>query len=300
MSPPASGSSSAAVDVAEVISTTDIRAEAAPVLTRTGIVASGFPPRRDARRPVPGRLRLLRQGEIAVMGGLLRHVVLALVASLALAAPAHAGRSAARLPRAKAERRSSRSSAGSTRCGTCSPRTATSSPARRLEAGGRRQGREGNETFYVGGDRPEVALPSGVQLGDHPADVRPAPHPTVRLFAKNAALLVVSSLLVEALVENPLNRQVSSYSPPVSHTGYAKRIRRSPPSCSPTSSRSSTRTPSWRWRSASSPSALGAKRQIDDVYVDPFRNREPEEPLARRITSSSSRASMSSAQRLDQ
>ena len=67
----------------------------------------------------------------------------------------------------------------------------------------------GNETFYVGGktDTKSLYLPSGSSATTRPMCVQLL-HPTLRYFAKNRGTPVLSSLLVEALIENPLNGKV--------------------------------------------------------------------------------------------
>ena len=102
------------------------------------------------------------------------------------------------------------------------------------------------------GDSKSLYLPSGSSATTRPMCVQLL-HPTVRYFAKNRGTPVLSSLLVEALVENPLTGKVLTL-PAGVHTGGTAGIRRSRHSCSPTSSPSSARTASWRSRSASSPS----------------------------------------------
>ena len=148
------------------------------------------------------------------MRGLLRHVVLALVASLALAAPAHAGSfgdSAASCEgrtveqpftalarpdalRARAERRS-RGRRG------------------RVDAHRRRQGRDRQrDLLRRRQDRHEVALPPFREARRPPG--RHACSSCTRPFAtspRTAAPRSLSTLLVEALIENPLNGKVLTF-----------------------------------------------------------------------------------------
>jgi hypothetical protein len=210
----------------------------------------------------------------AVMGGFLRYVVLTLVASLALTAPAHAGSfadSAASCEGRTAETPFKR---------WLDPMRYVLAPNGNLERGsagwtltGGARVVEGNETFYVGGarDSHSLYLPTGSSATTRPLCVQLL-HPTVRYFAKNRATPVLSSLLVEALVENPLTGGVLVL-PVGVHTG-GKSWHPSLPGLvladvlSPLGEDAELAV-AFRFK----PIGLGATWQIDDVYVDPFRNR---------------------------
>ena len=112
----------------------------------------------------------------------------------------------------------------------------------------------GNESFFVGNksDTRSLYLPSGSTATTRPMCVQLL-HPTVRYFAKNRGTIVLSTLLVEALIENPLTGRSSCSRPactPAARTG----IRRSRASSWPTCSRSWTGTASSPLPSASGPS----------------------------------------------
>jgi hypothetical protein len=208
------------------------------------------------------------------MGGLLRHVLLALVASLALAAPAHAGSfgdSAAPCEGRTVEQPFLR---------WLDPMRYVLAPNGDLENGsagwkltGGARVVEGNEAFYVGGarDAHSLLLPAGSSATTRPTCVRLL-HPTVRYFARNRALPVLSSLTVEALVENPLTGRVLAL-PVGVHTG-PKSWHPSLPGLVLADFLSvlgddGELAVAFRFK----PLGLGAAWQIDDVYVDPFRNR---------------------------
>lgn len=208
------------------------------------------------------------------MRGFLRHGGLALCASLALAAPAHAG--------------SFGDSATSCEDRTYSqpfkrwldPMRYVLAPNGDLEAGatgwkltGGARVENGNETFYVGGksDKRSLYLPSGSTAMTRPMCVSLL-HPTFRYFAKNRGMFLLSSLLVEAHIENPLTGKVLVL-PAGVHTG-GKSWHPSLPGLVLADlvsllDKDGELAVAFRFR----PIGLGAKWQIDDVYVDPFRNR---------------------------
>jgi hypothetical protein len=208
------------------------------------------------------------------MGGLVRHVVLALVASLALAAPAAAGsfgNSAASCEGRTVEQPFKR---------WLDPMRYVLAPNGNLESGstgwrltGGAKVVAGNETFYVGGarDSRSLYLPAGSSATTRALCVQLL-HPTVRYFAKNRALPVLSSLLVEALVENPLTGGVLVL-PVGVHTG-GRSWHPSLPGLVLADFLSALGEDgelavAFRFR----PVGFRAAWQIDDVYVDPFRNR---------------------------
>ena len=131
----------------------------------------------------------------------------------------------------------------------------------------------GNESFFVGGksDTRSLYLPSGSTATTRPMCVQLL-HPTFRYFAKNRGSIVLSSLLVEALVENPLTGKVlvlpagvhtggSNWHPSLPGLVVADLVSLLDPN--------GELAVAFRFR----PVGLAAKWQIDDVYVDPFRNR---------------------------
>ena len=208
------------------------------------------------------------------MGSLLRHVVLALVASLALTAPAYAGTfgdSAVPCEGRTAEQPFKR---------WLDPMQYVLAPNGDLERGGAEwklaggaRVVEGNETFYVGGarDSHSLYLPAGSSATTRPMCVQLL-HPTVRYFAKNRGTALLSSLTVEALIENPLTGGVLVL-PVGVHTG--------PRTWHPSLpglvladvlsvlGEDAELAVAFRFR----PLGAAASWQIDDVYVDPFRNR---------------------------
>jgi hypothetical protein len=208
------------------------------------------------------------------MGGLVRHVVLALVASLALAAPAHAGSfgdSSAPCTGRTVEQPFKR---------WLDPMRYVLAPNGGLENGsagwkltGGARVVEGNETFHVGGarDSHSLLLPAGSSATTRATCVQLL-HPTVRYFAKNRGAPVLSSLTVEALIENPLTGGVLVL-PVGVHTG-PKTWHPSLPGFVLADFLSvlgddGELAVAFRFK----PLGLGASWQIDDVYVDPFRNR---------------------------
>ncbi|HXV32541.1 MAG TPA: hypothetical protein VD769_00925 [Gaiellaceae bacterium] len=208
------------------------------------------------------------------MGGLVRQVVLTLVASLALAAPAAAGSfadSAAPCEGRTAEQPFKR---------WLDPMRYVLAPNGNLESGatgwrltGGAKVVAGNETFYVGGagDSRSLYLPTGSSATTRAMCVQLL-HPTVRYFARNRATPVLSSLRVEALVENPLTGGVLVL-PVGVHTG-PRAWHPSLPGLVLADFLSvlgddGELAVAFRFK----PLGLGAAWQIDDVYVDPFRNR---------------------------
>jgi len=208
------------------------------------------------------------------MGGLLRHVVLALVASLALVAPAHAGSfgdSAAPCEGRTAEQPFKR---------WLDPMRYVLAPNGNVERAaaewkltGGAKVVDGNETFYVGSarDSHSLFLPAGSSATTRPMCVQLL-HPTVRYFAKNRGAPLLSSLLVEALIEDPLSGNVITL-PVGVHTGGSSWHPSLPglvlADFLSELSEDGELAVAFRFR----PLGLSAKWQIDDVYVDPFRNR---------------------------
>jgi hypothetical protein len=213
------------------------------------------------------------QGGIAVKRSLLRCGLVA-VSALVLAAPAQAG------------------SFGDSAVG-CESRIASQpflrwldpmkyvlAPNGNLEAGatgwtltGGAKVELGNEPFFVGSKRDirSLYLPSGSTATTRPMCVQLL-HPTMRYFAKNRGSILLSSLTVEALIENPLTGKVLVL-PVGVHTGGST-WHPSLPSLVLADlvsllDANGELAVAFRFR----PVGLGAKWQIDDVYVDPFRNR---------------------------
>ena len=208
------------------------------------------------------------------MRGFLRYVGLAACASLALAAPATAGTfgdSATSCDGRTVEQPFKR---------WLDPMRYVLAPNGDLERGaaewkltGGARVVEGNETFYVGGarDSNSLYLPTGSSATTRPMCVQLL-HPTVRYFAKNRATPVLSTLLVEALIENPLTGGVLVL-PAGVHTG-PKTWQPSLPGLVVADflsvlGENGELAVAFRFK----PIGLGAAWQIDDVYVDPFRNR---------------------------
>lgn len=131
---------------------------------------------------------------------------------------------------------------------------------------------DGNESFYVGGlrDSHSLLLPGGSSATTRPMCVQLL-HPTVRYFARNRGMPVLSSLLVEALVENPLTGTVITL-PVGVHTGGSG-WHPSLPGLVLADFLSILGEGELAVAFRFKPVGLGAKWQIDDVYVDPFRNR---------------------------
>ena len=208
------------------------------------------------------------------MSGFLRYVLLAFVASLALAPPALAGSF-------------SDSAVG------CEGRT-YEQPFRRwldpflyvlapnggLERGaaewrltGGAKAVAGNETFYVGGatDSRSLYLPSGSSATTRPMCVRIL-HPTVRFFARNRGPLLLSNLSVEVLVEDPVLGRVVAL--PVGVVTGGSRWQPTLPyvvlgDFLSLLGEDGELAVAFRFK----PVGFGAAWQIDDVYVDPLRNR---------------------------
>jgi hypothetical protein len=130
-----------------------------------------------------------------------------------------------------------------------------------------------NESFFVGSksDRRSLYLPSGSTATTRAMCVQLL-HPTFRYFAKNRGSIILSSLLVEALIENPLTGKVLVL-PAGVHTGGSKWHPSLPgvvlADLLTLLDANGELAVAFRFR----PVGLGAKWQIDDVYVDPFRNR---------------------------
>jgi hypothetical protein len=131
----------------------------------------------------------------------------------------------------------------------------------------------GNETFYVGGagDSKSLYLPTGSSATSRPMCVQLL-HPTFRYFAKNRGTVVLSSLLVQALIEDPLTGNVLTL-PAGVHTGGTSWHPSLPglvlADFLSVLDADGELAVAFRFK----PIGLGAKWQIDDVYVDPFRNR---------------------------
>ncbi len=204
----------------------------------------------------------------------LRYVGLAVCASFALAAPAHAGTfgdSATSCDGRTAEQPFKR---------WLDPMRYVLAPNGDFERGaaewkltGGAQVVSGNETFHVGGagDSRSLYLPTGSSATTRPMCVQLL-HPTFRYFAKNRGVPVFSSLLVEALIENPLNGKVLTL-PAGVHTGGTGWHPSLPgfvlADFLSILGDDAKLAVAFRFK----PIGLAAKWQIDDVYVDPFRNR---------------------------
>jgi hypothetical protein len=208
------------------------------------------------------------------MRGLLRCVGLTVCVSFALAAPAHAGSfgdSATPCEGRKVEQPFKR---------WLDPFSYVLAPNGNLERGaaewklaGGATVVYGNETFYVGGANhsKSLYLPSGSSATTRPMCVQLL-HPTFRYFAKNRGIPVLSTLLVEGLIEDPLTGRVLTL-PVGVHTGGTS-WHPSLPGLVLADFLSildgdGELAVAFRFK----PIGLGAKWQIDDVYVDPFRNR---------------------------
>ena len=155
------------------------------------------------------------------MRGLLRSVGLAVCASLALAAPAHAdsfGDSATSCDGRKVEQPFLRW-LDPMRYACARPERRPRARRDRHRARGRRDGRAGNETFYVGGagDSRSLYLPAGARRPRAPC-ASSFLHPTIRYFAKNHGARRLPSLRVDALIEDPLTGRVLTL-PVGVHTG---------------------------------------------------------------------------------
>ena len=208
------------------------------------------------------------------MRGLLRCVGLAVCVSFALAAPAHAGSfgdSATSCDGRKVEQPFMR---------WLDPFRYVLAPNGDFERGaaewkltGGATVVGGNETFYVGGkdDSRSLFLPAGSSATTRPMCVQLL-HPTVRYFAKNRATPVLSSLRVDALIENPLTGGIVTL-PAGVHTGGTSWHPSLPglvlADFLSILGEDGELAVAFRFK----PIGLGAKWQIDDVYVDPFRNR---------------------------
>jgi hypothetical protein len=208
------------------------------------------------------------------MRGLLRCVGLAVCMSFAVAAPAYAGAfadSAAPCEGRKLEQPFKR---------WLDPFSYVLAPNGDLERGGAEwklaggaKVVHGNETFYVGGrgDAKSLYLPTGSSATTRPMCVQLL-HPTVRYFAKNRGTPALSTLLVEGLIEDPLTGRVLTV-PVGVHTGGAGWHPSLPglvlADFLTILDGDGELAVAFRFK----PMGLGATWQIDDVYVDPFRNR---------------------------
>jgi hypothetical protein len=129
----------------------------------------------------------------------------------------------------------------------------------------------GNEPWKVSGPGTRsLYLPSGSSAMTPPICVETL-DPTVRYFAKNRGVVALSSLLVEVVLLNSSGQPVLTL-PAGVHTGLGSWH----PSLPGVGLLNATAllnggkvNVKFRFR----PVGLGAKWQIDDVYVDPFRNR---------------------------
>jgi hypothetical protein len=131
----------------------------------------------------------------------------------------------------------------------------------------------GNEPFYASGPGTRsLYLPAG-SSATTPAMCVGILHPTVRYFAKNRGTILLSSLTVEVLFEDPLTRNVRAL-PVGVHTGGSSWHPSLPAVVlldllAPVLGKDGELAVAFRFR----PVGLGARWQIDDVYVDPLRNR---------------------------
>jgi hypothetical protein len=224
-------------------------------------------------RPSLNTLRT-RHEEVAVISGRLRQAVVALGAALALAAPVQAGSfgdSAAPCEGRTAEQPFKR---------WLDPMRYVLAPNGGFERGATRwtltggaRAVNGNESFFVrdARDSHSLFLPAGSSATTRAMCVRLL-HPTVRYFARNRGTPGLSSLFVEALIEDPLSGNVITL-PVGVHTGQSNWHPSLPglvlaDFLSPLGEDGDLAV-AFRFK----PRGLGAKWQIDDVYVDPFRNR---------------------------
>jgi hypothetical protein len=128
----------------------------------------------------------------------------------------------------------------------------------------------GNEPWNTSGrGTRSLYLPSG-SSATSPAMCVGILHPTVRYFAKNRGPILLSSLTVEALFEDPLTGRVRAL-PVGVHTGGSAWHPSLPgvvllDLLAPVLGEDGEIAVAFRFR----PAGLGAKWQIDDVYVDPF------------------------------
>jgi hypothetical protein len=128
----------------------------------------------------------------------------------------------------------------------------------------------GNEPFFASGPGTHsLYLPSG-SSATTPAMCVEVLSPTARYFAKNRGALLLSSLAVDVLFEDPLTGKVRAL-PAGVHTGGSI-WHPSLPSVvlldflAPVLGKNGEIAVAFRFR----PIGLGARWQIDDVYVDPF------------------------------
>jgi hypothetical protein len=125
----------------------------------------------------------------------------------------------------------------------------------------------GNETYYVGGkaDAYSLYLPSGSSATTPPICVG-IEYPTLRFFAANRGSILLSTLKVDVLVAGlpvPIGIAAggSAWQPTLPMLVVKNLL-------SPLASDGSVDV-----RFRFTPVGLGAKWQIDDVYVDPFKQR---------------------------
>lgn len=128
----------------------------------------------------------------------------------------------------------------------------------------------GNEPFYTSGfGTRSLYLPSG-SSATTPAMCVEVLDPVARYFAKNRDTVVLSSLAVDVLFEDPLTGKVRSL-PAGVHTGGTSWHPSLPAFVlldvlAPVLARDGHIAVAFRFR----PIGIGARWQIDDVYVDPF------------------------------
>ncbi len=133
---------------------------------------------------------------------------------------------------------------------------------------------DGNETFYVGGakaTRSRSTSPPGARRRRGRCASSSSTRPSAT-SPRTARTPVLSSLLVEALIENPLTGGVLTL-PAGVHTGGTSWHPSLPglvvADFLSVLGEDGKLAVAFRFK----PIGLGAKWQIDDVYVDPFRNR---------------------------
>lgn len=131
----------------------------------------------------------------------------------------------------------------------------------------------GNETFNIGGvGTRSLYLPSG-SSATSPAMCVTILHPTLRYFAKNRGSILLSSLLVEVVFQDPVSGKTRAL-PVGVHTGGSG-WHPSLPSLvlldllAPVLGERGRLDVAFRFR----PVGLGAQWQIDNLFVDPLRNR---------------------------
>jgi hypothetical protein len=128
----------------------------------------------------------------------------------------------------------------------------------------------GNESFYVSGPGTRsLYLPSG-SSATTPAVCIETLDAVARYFAKNRGTVLLSSLAVEVLFEDPLTGKVRAL-PAGVHTGGSSWHPSLPALAvldllAPVLGKNGQIAVAFRFK----PVGLGARWQIDDVYVDPF------------------------------